>query len=50
MTGRYALMWSGGKDIALALQRAQASGLHVGLLLNFYDTERRDAFVFTRRR
>lgn len=30
-------MWSGGKDSALALQRARASGLDVALLLNFYD-------------
>jgi uncharacterized protein (TIGR00290 family) len=37
MGGRYALMWSGGKDSALALHRARASGLDVGLLLNFYD-------------
>lgn len=39
MTGRYALMWSGGKDSALALQRSRAAGLDVGLLLNFYDKE-----------
>ncbi|HKC19102.1 MAG TPA: adenosine nucleotide hydrolase, partial [Candidatus Dormibacteraeota bacterium] len=37
MSGRYALMWSGGKDSALALQRARTSGLDVRLLLNFYD-------------
>lgn len=30
-------MWSGGKDSALALQRARASGLDVTLLLSFYD-------------
>ncbi|HEV2011217.1 MAG TPA: diphthine--ammonia ligase [Candidatus Limnocylindria bacterium] len=34
---RYALMWSGGKDSALALMRARASGLRVSRLLNFYD-------------
>lgn len=30
-------MWSGGKDSALALQRARARGLAVTRLLNFYD-------------
>jgi uncharacterized protein (TIGR00290 family) len=34
---RYALMWSGGKDSALALLRARASGLDVSRLINFYD-------------
>src|SRR3977135_4205428 len=33
----YALMWSGGKDSALALQRATAAGIHVKRLINFYD-------------
>ena len=33
----YALMWSGGKDSALALQRARARGLDVAALLTFYD-------------
>lgn len=33
----YALMWSGGKDSALALARARARGLEVGALLNFID-------------
>jgi uncharacterized protein (TIGR00290 family) len=35
--GPYALMWSGGKDSALALQRATAAGLAVTRLINFYD-------------
>jgi uncharacterized protein (TIGR00290 family) len=30
-------MWSGGKDSALALTRARASGLEIGVLLNFVD-------------
>src|ERR1700716_1335199 len=30
-------MWSGGKDSALALQRATAAGIHVKRLINFYD-------------
>lgn len=38
MSDRYALMWSGGKDSALALQRARAAGIDVELLLNFYDS------------
>src|SRR2546428_6285696 len=33
----YALMWSGGKDSALALWRAHRSGLDVGWLVNVYD-------------
>ena len=37
MAERYALMWSGGKDSALALMRARARGLDVARLLNFYD-------------
>ena len=38
----YALMWSGGKDSALALWRARRHGLHVEWLVNIYDraTER----------
>lgn len=36
---RYALMWSGGKDGALALLRARARGLAVTRLVNFYDGE-----------
>ena len=31
-------MWSGGKDSALALQRASAGGLQVTRLINFFDT------------
>jgi uncharacterized protein (TIGR00290 family) len=34
---RYALMWSGGKDSALALMRARSRGLAVTRLLNIYD-------------
>jgi uncharacterized protein (TIGR00290 family) len=34
---RYAVMWSGGKDSALALTRARGSGLEVGALVNFID-------------
>lgn len=39
MSGRHALMWSGGKDSALALSRARAAGIDVARLLNFYDAE-----------
>lgn len=47
--GRYALMWSGGKDSALALTRARASGLEVASLLNFVDdVSRRVRFHATR--
>jgi uncharacterized protein (TIGR00290 family) len=34
---QFALMWSGGKDSALALDRARKSGLRVVRLINFYD-------------
>ncbi len=34
---RYALMWSGGKDSALALWRARQRGLHVEWLVNVHD-------------
>lgn len=34
---RYALMWSGGKDSALALWRARRRGLRVDWLVNVYD-------------
>lgn len=34
---RFALMWSGGKDSALALLRARSRGLNVQRLINFYD-------------
>lgn len=37
MSGRYALMWSGGKDSALVLHRSRISGLDVTRLINFYD-------------
>ena len=36
---RHALMWSGGKDGALALLRARARGIKVTRLVNFYDVE-----------
>ncbi|MGH2378543.1 MAG: diphthine--ammonia ligase [Candidatus Limnocylindria bacterium] len=46
---RYALMWSGGKDSALALTRARAGGLEVASLLNFVDdVSRRVRFHATR--
>lgn len=46
---RYALMWSGGKDSALALTRARAGGLEVAALLNFVDdVSRRVRFHATR--
>jgi uncharacterized protein (TIGR00290 family) len=46
---KYALMWSGGKDSALALQRATAAGIHVTRLLNIQDAAtRRVRFHATR--
>lgn len=39
MSGRYALMWSGGKDSALALHRARAAGLDISRLITFYDED-----------
>jgi uncharacterized protein (TIGR00290 family) len=49
MTNRYVLMWSGGKDSALALDRALKSGIEVGRLLSFYDAAtRRVRFHATR--
>ncbi len=39
MGGRHALMWSGGKDSVLALNRATAGGIDVARLLNFYDAD-----------
>ncbi len=36
-TPRYAVMWSGGKDSALAAHRARARGLEIACLVNFYD-------------
>jgi uncharacterized protein (TIGR00290 family) len=42
-------MWSGGKDSALALQRATAAGLQIARLINFYDiATRRVRFHATR--
>ena len=38
MSERHALMWSGGKDSALALDRAIRSGIVVDRLLSFYDS------------
>jgi len=38
MGGRFALMWSGGKDSALALDRARRAGMEVSRLLTFYDS------------
>jgi len=37
MTKRFALMWSGGKDSALALDRARRPGLDITRLISFYD-------------
>lgn len=34
---RYGLMWSGGKDSALALRRAGSAGVEVAALLTFFD-------------
>jgi diphthine-ammonia ligase len=47
--GGYALMWSGGKDSALALYRARKAGIEVSRLLTFYDrATRRVRFHATR--
>jgi uncharacterized protein (TIGR00290 family) len=49
MSGRYALMWSGGKDSALALDRARRAGIEVARLISFYDSAtRRVRFHSTR--
>ena len=49
MSGRYALMWSGGKDSALALDRARRAGIEVVRLVSFYDSAtRRVRFHSTR--
>jgi uncharacterized protein (TIGR00290 family) len=49
MNQRYALMWSGGKDSALALDRARRAGLDVARLISFYDSAtRRVRFHATR--
>jgi len=45
----YALMWSGGKDSALALDRARNAGIEVARLISFYDSAtRRVRFHATR--
>lgn len=41
MSDRHAFMWSGGKDSALALDRAFTSGIVVDRLLSFYDSATR---------
>ncbi len=38
MSGAYALMWSGGKDSALALHRVREAGLEVARLVSFFDS------------
>ena len=38
MSGAYALMWSGGKDSALAMDRARRAGMDVARLISFYDS------------
>jgi uncharacterized protein (TIGR00290 family) len=49
MSGKHAVMWSGGKDSALALARAIKSGIDVDRLLSFYDAgTRRVRFHATR--
>lgn len=49
MGGRHALMWSGGKDSALALDRAKRAGIDVARLISFYDSSsRRVRFHATR--
>jgi uncharacterized protein (TIGR00290 family) len=49
MGDRYALMWSGGKDSALALDRARKAGIEVARLISFYDSAtRRIRFHATR--
>ncbi len=50
MTARpYALMWSGGKDSALALDRARRAGIEVTRLVSLYDSPtRRVRFHATR--
>lgn len=49
MGDAYALMWSGGKDSALALDRATKAGIHLSRLISFYDSAtRRVRFHATR--
>jgi len=38
VSGAYALMWSGGKDSALALDRARRAGIEVARLISLYDS------------
>lgn len=37
MSAAYAMLWSGGKDCALALHRARSAGLEITRLITFYD-------------
>src|SRR6266581_2135828 len=49
MGDRFALMWSGGKDSALALDRARKAGIEVARLISFFDSAtRRVRFHATR--
>jgi uncharacterized protein (TIGR00290 family) len=49
MSGAHALLWSGGKDSALALDRARRAGIDVARLITFYDlASRRVRFHATR--
>ena len=49
MAGPCALMWSGGKDSALALDRARRQGIEIARLISFYDrATRRVRFHATR--
>ena len=49
MSGRFAQMWSGGKDSALALDRTRRAGIEVSRLITFYDSAtRRVRFHATR--
>jgi diphthine-ammonia ligase len=49
MSDKHALLWSGGKDSALALDRAGRAGIEVSRLVSFYDSAtRRVRFHATR--
>jgi diphthine-ammonia ligase len=49
MSDKHALLWSGGKDSALALDRAGRAGIEVARLVSFYDSAtRRVRFHATR--
>jgi len=49
MSDRFALMWSGGKDSALALHRARKAGMEVARLVSFFESSsRRVRFHATR--